>query len=59
MVPKIELMVPKEWCDPIGSILQRFYLKIHIFNDFWGGVPDLTLIERGKNRRRYLQILQR
>ena len=37
MVPKIGLMVPKKWYDPIGSILQRFYLKIHIINDFWGG----------------------
>ena len=41
MVPKIGLMVPKKWYDSIGSILQRFYLKIHIFNDFWEGVPDL------------------
>ena len=37
MVPKIGLMVPKKWYDSIGCILQRFYLKIHIFNDFWGG----------------------
>ena len=41
MVPKIELMVPKKWYDPIESILQSLHLKIHIFNDFWEGVPDL------------------
>ena len=53
MVPKIGLMVPKKWYDPIGSILQRFYLKIHIINDFWGGVPDLMVFKRGQNMRRY------
>ena len=41
VVPKVGLMVPKKWYDPLGSILQRFYLKIHIFNDFWEGVTDL------------------
>ena len=33
----------QKWYDPIGSILQRFYLKNHIINDFWGGVPDLMV----------------
>ena len=42
MVPKIRIMVPKKWYDPFGTILQHFHLKIHIINDFWGGVPDLT-----------------